>query len=523
MIPVSNAFMTAANSKVRKTSMRITLNFGDDADIEYAATSPDSQQAANTLVTTSNLQAGTDFYTEDWTTFGGQGAAQEWSFGESAFAPYDDESVQYGYWTRSIGDANGVFPAFVTGDGLLVSFTHEIGIPSIHITFDALSGQYAADFDIHYIGASPTAVEQIIHVTGNQLVEYSYEAEITQIYQLWIVPLKWSNPYEPFRVQGIRFFDPQVIYADGDLYEVKIVESAEQDGQLISAGANRMNVKFNNTTGKLPISYCIRGLEVLAELAFTLDDGTQEWIPMGTFFADIWDFNRTSKQVTLDAVDWLTQLSKISTAEEGVASGSLYTVGSSLLAQGGAQNGGFIISVDIDQWNVIGQSIPVNDIRSLLLELAVNAGSYLHVDRFGNILIDPHSANAPVYTIDLYNTMQNGTKARPYQTYRTVFLQTPIGEAGFNDDYRSGDDIDYTMQYIDNQPTLDLVLGIMTGTFQRRRIRYEISTRGNPANELGDTIALTSDDGSPTQGILVQAEYSYNGALKTKYLIKGEW
>jgi len=666
---ISPEFLKYAERDVRSSSMRIKLNFDGneniDYDMDYDAYLKSVYSAAPNYNTSNRqLKIKEEFEKcfSNWATFQvDANSKQFWDLGNSPLVPdFSEEqiksnpdvlkSLRYGYWSNYQSNEAG---SFFTGAtipkerGVMWEFKYEINLPDICILFDdgENPGQYCCDFDVIFKGIDPSEPERRIAVRDNKkyrfsLLEHDSDcvSELTQIKSLWIAPIKWSRPYEQFRMYSMSFFGSNVTFYDDDLYEVKVVESCEQDGQLTSAGLNRLNVRFNNHSGKICVPYAVPELKVDVEFAFNdlnaggknINKDNKNWISMGTFYATVWNFE--NKTVTMEATDVLELVGRksvehpyIEKATSGDISANDFV--KNLLKSCG-RNDDFIVDLrhpalagSDTWWKTTYGNIQPNDYRSILTEVASNMASYVHVNRQNQIAIKPYDikiADADVgrkYTKDPNRDIkkearcltpdkryQGGTRISPYDTFNSVEIEyfsvyqrgtetvfsgdvkaedgvvgnvyrkleytskpcidinyTPSAIFGqnhvvscdymlfnlesnknynvtikgkplvynsrkttFEDDYRSKYYIDFTMRFVQSDEVEKNVYNILKSRFKNRRSKYEIECRGNPALEIGDTVAFVDDDNTVKYAILTQAEYTYNGGLKARYILKGE-
>ena len=607
MLPVSQAFIEAAESRVRSSVMRVTLSFDSNENIEYTPQYT-SYLSASTEVFAGQMNNNVHyFYTQKWTRL--QTGPKGWALGQSALAPFTNTAMEYGMWSRKISGSDNRFAVDSANDGFLMQFRYETNVPDVHIVFDKAENQYAVDFNLHIASINPEEPERVIEIRSNTRAEWQFGQEIMDVFSLRVIPITWSHPGEPARIAELYFFQPDLVFDGGSLFEVKVIESCEQDGQNTSAGLNRLHIKFNNADRKILISHGVKDLKVLPEFAFEISDGVFEWIPMGVFFASEWNFDKNNKIVTLEAVDNLSLLgdTSIETPYLDTEHITADSFAASVLEPTSRWFGGLQIDEGIKgNWATQIAHILPNDVKSALVEIAVNMGSYLSVDRRGDVSIQPFDIDPEViaYRITPSNRFQGKSKITPYDTFNAVFIlsyavsrgsetelfrgvirrdNTDDGSAiyvrveytgapvevdtlaltgtypadteirlysdyalfglkqngeyeltirgvpimydqrptSFIDDIRSRKRVDYDLRFIQDTQTLDFVLNILQSRHKNRRARYEIECRGNPALEIGDTVAFESEGGI-RNGILIQSEYTYTGGLRTRYILKGE-
>ena len=426
MLNVSSEFIEAAKSNVRSNKMRVTLNFKGNENIAYTAYPPLSQQAADTTVTPIQLKDGiNDFHTVDWTRLSSGDtdmSPKQWVLGQSKLAPYDDIGIQYGYWDSESSDAAGYFAHTQKEDGVLIQFNNEINIPFINMVFDATQNQYAKQIDVYYQSASPLGVVNKIEIS-NDAVDFIYNTELYDVYRIWIVPKQWSEAYEPFRVSEISFFADSLVFGDGMFYEIKVIESIEQEGDKVSAGLNRAYIKFNNFNKEILLSYAVNELEILIEFAFEVYEGEYEWIPMGTFYAVEWVFEKNGNIVIVNAVDILELMSRKNIEHPFLLLGYQYIsrlIENNIINQQGMKNIKLSLDALVAQWYTIFPHVLSNDTRSVLLEIAVNMGCFLYIDRNNNISFKPYELYESVDAITQADRYQGKAKTTPITTFNNI-------------------------------------------------------------------------------------------------------
>ena len=530
MLPVSQDFLYASEATVRTTKMRLTLNYVGNRSILFNVDGTNGQSADTRVYNTQLAGDPKPFYTHDWARLGDSNGSNgmSWVLGQSKLAPFSERStVNFGYWSREISDTDKNFSRETE---ILFTFAEETNVPFIELSFDDDLAQYATGFDVYAISSAPTAEYEIVaSVRNNTSTPVRTIIDVENVKTIKLVPISWSTEYEPFRLNGVKFFDQQIVFNTDETQGIKIVESSEQADNLISAGANQTSTVIRNDNNRILKSHLLKNLNIIFEGAYELADGSLEWIPMGSYYAEKYVFENQNKRINITAIDFLTLIGKERLPAPITLNNTTFENAITTILSHTLQNQ---INVDIlpeiAALNLGEITIEAEDLKTAIEKLVKNAGCFVWVDRHNTLKIYPYVSDSEnsVYELTPYNIKQNGEKNTFFETYNNINVRNGSGNEGnllfsFVDDFRSNLDLSYEMQYA-NDSVLQVLQFLLPLIHAKRRVKYEIECRGNIAVELGDSITYTSKSGEVHYGTVVQSEYTYNGALNTKHIIKGE-
>lgn len=321
--------------------------------------------------------------------------------------------------------------------------------------------------------------------------------------------------------------------------------------------ANQLSLTLNNETGEFDFMNIESMLKILSskpeidmELGLVYDDGSTEWIPMGTFFMSDWKNDITSKVISITANDYFFLMSDISYSP--TATTNLRTLAIEVLTASGVPTSRQIVDDSLSQYTV-NPFTERMDCRSALQYIGIAAMSAVFQDRHGNIIIKPfrtidQASNYYVYTstqnrlwhyaspttypllewgggmkyLDfdaMYEVPEITLEKSIYQLVVRVYSTTPDVEPIeylFTNDAIEG--TNGQSFEIDNPLITTFLWAQDIANWYFREINYNaffvIPWRQNPVLECADVILVEDSFGSEKQSRIIRQEFIYEGYLE---------
>ncbi len=198
-------------------------------------------------------------------------------------------------------------------------------------------------------------------------------------------------------------------YFDDTVVRFNILEDMSTLNDTLPA--NQLSLTLSNETGEFDFMNMESMLTILAsnpeidvELGLVYDDGTTEWIPMGTFFMTDWKNDITSKVISITANDYFFMLSDISFTPS--ATTNLKTLATEILNASGVPTSRQVIDNSLATYTIIPLTERI-DCRSALQYVGIAAMSAVYQDRKGNIVIKPFKTIDQATNYVTYASTQN--------------------------------------------------------------------------------------------------------------------
>jgi hypothetical protein len=321
--------------------------------------------------------------------------------------------------------------------------------------------------------------------------------------------------------------------------------------------ANQLSLTLNNETGEFDLMNVESMLKILAsnpeinvELGIVYEDGSTEWIPMGTFFMSDWKNDVTSKVISVTANDYFYLMADISYSP--TATTNLKTLAIEVLNASGVPTNRQIVDNSLAQYTVTRFTDRM-DCRSALQYIGIAAMSAVYQDRHGNVVIKPfrtidqasnyyiyastqdrlwHYASPSTYPLlewgggmkyldfdAMYEVPEITLEKSIYQLIVKVYNTDPEVEPIdylFTNDAIEG--ISGQSFEIDNPLVNTFLWAQDIANWYFREINYNayfvIPWRQNPVLECADVILVEDSFGSEKQSRIIKQEFNYEGYLE---------
>ena len=200
-----------------------------------------------------------------------------------------------GWWGSSLSGEDRTF--LEPYPSLAATFSKRTVI-ELAVAGDSKRGEYPVDFDILAYDESNILLHTET-VTGNTGVTWEKEIEaVNNVSKLILQIRKWSHPGRTVKIAG--FFTVLIeTYTGDDVFQINLLEEREfSDGTLPigNISANEITVQISNADHRFDAGNVDSQLynlvkanrKIKAWLGAELNDGSIEYVPLGTFYANNW-------------------------------------------------------------------------------------------------------------------------------------------------------------------------------------------------------------------------------------------
>lgn len=316
--------------------------------------------------------------------------------------------------------------------------------------------------------------------------------------------------YAPIRKITARIhftlYDSTKTYDDDFIIKLSLLEEMNTINETLPS--NEVIVTLDNTNGEFNILNLQRMQEIIAsrpkieiEFGIVFEDGSIEWVPMGTYFLIEWKNEIGSMSISLIGRDNFDMLSHISYNYSGT--NNLYDLSVDVLQQAGISD----FSIDDSLRTIYTNGFPDRlDSRTALQHIGIASRSAVFQDRYGKLIIKPFialdaSSNYLTYC------------GQPFNYFQAVY---PLVTNGFG-----MKNIDYDNVFEEPEVSLDksiyeVVVNVYEPDGTREIIRINTSINGKNGSSFKiDNPLITSEDLAIKVADWIIKESNYNAIYKT--------
>jgi len=328
-------------------------------------------------------------------------------------------SDSIGWWSAAISDINTNFAA--TYPTLTLTQSAPFTAMGLTFVFSPLTGDYADSLQI--VTTDNLLAQHTYNITPNAAT-YFWSQQLTNITSVVVTFYSTNNPYRRVHLAEV-IFGEQFLWTGQNLFDLDILEefdplcNSAPPKEAHASVANNLN-SFNLYIGDLQRKQPLKPF-----LNLLYPDGTQETVPMGTFYLYNWRNDANYLSSTLYARDLLDLMDGTTfyTYTFSGASITLYNLAVAIIQDFQTQ-ANLKVNYQID---TALQSISTTGVLSAMshhdaLMYVAQAGmGVLYVDRYNTLHVRQTTSQQPLntmpYTEELQMTMQ--------ETYPTVAIQDP--------------------------------------------------------------------------------------------------
>lgn len=535
MIKTSNRYNKAIATQGRKTSVRIKLRAYSGGNMEQqliganSATqvpfpaSPkingeyavlDGSWRLGEQMLAGQVDAG---ITADYACLDGK-----WRLGERRIMSRNDP--RNGVWSQELSREDGGFdrPLEFRTRCMLGTEPDVMSFLGLEIGMDNIYGEHATQIRV-----------QTYDVLGGLLSDETYDNEgsvlvldqaYNDIHEIRISILAWSAPGVHAKVSSL-YLGRRLEITDADIVSVDLLEEvgAEDSTGLAALSCNELTVDVFSRAlqGYVPPS----GSEIRAEIGVQVDSGAYEYVDCGVYYIDSVETSDSQVTTKIAATDVTRNLAEGKFSLPAPVQITAYELITAAYDWVGRIDPA-LLRIEFGAARCDGMPR-----RDFLAECVGVCGYNAYVGKDGRLQVRQVAAQEPVAVVaykDIY-----GIKTVDAPMFRRLAVSY----------YVKRDDGDSLDELTEETPNRINALGSGTLRVQSKllsndrealgcgdrvlqylcnmRAGREITWRGNPALELGDTINMEDIDGQQMVGVIYRNKYQYKGYLQCTTTIKG--
>ncbi len=521
MYPVSDNFKTEVYAPARMVKARVTFDISDVAArgdvISITTTAEAIISDKNQLINKVRNQS-YNLATCEPGRFKLDGS---FSFADDTKA----NNKEMGFVSSGLCRMDGDFTPYPTITFQFGSIHSSAGLT---ITFDAIQGEYATDFNVTAYDIDNRVITNT-DVACNDSVQYLFNQQIDNYKKIVVTIKKWSRGERRARLAEVDFGIVRT-YTDNNLIKCSLIEELDlTTGKLPSAEfkftVDNANREFNILNPSGFYRYLQQRQIVLAELG--LESGALlEYVPVGNYLLWDWTSDEGSLTASFTARTNLDLMSNFD-YENLVAKTnySLYQMAVDVFASCGITNH----SIDNGLQGITTNAVvKKTDCRSLLQMIALAGCAVIFVSRSGLITlkINPSSPETAVDTIDMDN-MYADPKIELDKIVKSVTVKywTDLSISATVTADNSGVDVGDVLKLENNTliNTSSRATVVANWILSQKSYRaiYSLNWRGNPAQELNDVLSIENPYGDNKKAIVTKTSLEYQGYLNAKTEARG--
>lgn len=431
---------------------------------------------------------------------------------------------EVGFCSSEICGADGTFTNSQVLEFILGSNQHSSA--GITLTFDVLNSEYAVDFIVKAYNA--TALVKTIAVTNNTEIQPIILGPFDNYSKIEVIITKWNKGNRRCRISELDFGFYRV-YTDNNLIKLNYIEELDLTSSQIPS--SELKFTFDNSNKEFNIlnpigfsKYLQEQQKLLAEIGVVID-GTVEYVPLPEMLLKGWQSDEGSLTTTFTA-RWIIDKMAGYFYENLTAKSNytLYDLVVVIFQICGITD--YIIDASL-------QSIPTlaliekTDCKTILQMVSIASCSIVYVSRDNKIVIKPIGLqNTAVDTIDLDNmykvpqiSLDEIVKSVEVSYYTDLDTSTIVTVN--NSNITEGKVLQLNNTLINTSVRATAVANWILAQKNLRAI-YTANWRGNPAQELADTISIESGYNITKRTLLTKTELEYAGYLRGKSELRGD-
>ncbi len=521
MYPVSDDFKTEVYAPSRAVRARVTFDFSDvtaKTDVTAITTSVQAPISDKDQLINNSREQSYNLVTYEPGRFKLDGR----------FCFADDNHVnnkEMGFVSIPLCGSDGTFSPYPTITFQFGTTHSSIGLT---ITFDALGGEFAEEFNITAYD-SAGAVILSTDIAGNNQVEYIFDQDMPDYKKIALTIQKWCRGYRRARILEVDFGIVRT-YTDSNIIKCSLIEELDlTTSKLPSAEfkftVDNANREFNILNPEGFYKYLQQRQKIIAE--FGVDLGLYfEYSLLGKYLLWEWTSDEGSLTATFTARTNLDLMSSFEYENLAPKSNySLYQMAVDVFYICGISD----YSIDTALQNVATNGLVEKiDCRTLLQMIAMAGCANIFVNREGLIALKANSEalDTAVDDVRLEQTYAEPQIVLDKETKSvavTYWLDLSISGVivAENQSVTTGELLKLDKNTLIN--TFDQASIVANWILSQKAYRsnYSLNWRGNPALDLNDVVTIESSYGGSKKAIITKNSIEYEGYLSAKMEARG--
>lgn len=540
MIEVSREFKSSVYAPIRKASAKVNFEILDNAAYGDRTVTASSEAPISRVeqVTNKNRSMSNRYATFEKDYFRLDGSFR--------IPPRPDEGPdELGWWSGELCGADGVFAVPQT---LTFTFNDDHDSMGLTIHFDALSREYAVDFDIDVYGLADALIASE-KVRGNIGATYVWVKGLDAYKKIVITIRKWVKPFRRARIVEVDFGVVKV-YEGDKLVQLNLIEQMNVVGDTLPA--NELRFTIDNSSKEFNIlnpdgfyRFLKDRQELSVSLGIEIEEDVFEYVTAKGYYLTDWQSDEGALTTTFTARNIFELMEKEYT--QAAVFANLYDLAEDVLIKAGVPK----YEIDHTLKDIPTAGFPEKlTYRKALQCIGIASMSAVYQNRDGVLIIKPFVIldESTSYILfagpDMFTGMVTPTVYSGYDmlniTFDNVYAEPQIkldkliqslvmtvyvnGEKEEHVFHNSSTDEGESLK-CDN-PLINSVshaAAVAKWIIEESNLRalYQVNWRQNPALECGDIVIIEDSFGAEKQSRITKQEFEFSGYLSGKTETKG--
>lgn len=521
MYQVSDNYKAAVYAPTRTARARVTFDISDTTaagDVSSITTTSQASVSDKSQLINKKREQSYNLATFEPNRFKLDGS---FSFPDDTLS----NNKEVGFCSSNLCGADGSFSIYPS---ITFNFNGNHSSMGLTITFDAIGGEYATDFNISAYDSS-NAVISSVDIMGNTLIQCTPTGQLYNYKKVVLTIKKWSVSYRRARVLEVDFGIVRV-YQDNNLIKMSLIEQLDLTTSTLPSAefkftVDNANREFNILNPSGFYKYLQQRQQVIAEIGIDTVVKT-EYIPLGNYLLKDWTSDEGSLTASFTAGTNIDLMSGFDYENlTAKSSYSLYQMTVDIFALCGITN----YSIDTALQSIATNAlVKKTNCKSVLQMIAIAGCANIYVTRDNTIMIKVSPAalgnNIDELTLDnMYEEPKIQLDSIVKSIAVTYFtnLSTSYITTVTNSGITAGDTLKLENNTLINTAAQATNVANWLLIQKSYRAIYSVNWRGNPAHELNDVDLIDNSYGNSKKASITKIELDYQGYLSGKTEARG--
>jgi hypothetical protein len=441
--------------------------------------------------------------------------------------PDEDNALngEMGFVSAEICGASRVFSSRPT---LTIDFASLHSSIGLTISFDVGKGECGESFEVIAYDAAGGVVDNVL-IEGNTDVIRQAFGQLDGYKRIVIRILRWSVPNRRARVMEVDFGIVRE-YGDDNLISAKLIEDMDpMSGQLpspeFSFTVDNSGKEFNilNPTGFY--IYLQEWQPVTAAMGVRVN-GAYRQMPLGEFYLMDWTSEAGALTTSFTARTALERLGTLEYEQLMAKPQSLAELAESVFTAAEFDTFRYAIDPALKNVQTLG-FVERTDCKTLMQMIALAGRCVVYVSRSGAVTLKRVETEETADARIDFGVMFDEAKIQLSRLVREV-------EVAYWTDSETSSVVSATVPYLTMGDTLKVEDNKLINTEAQaqqvadwllmqagKRAMHDMNWRGDPAHELGDTVAIENAFGEDIDAMITRQEIAYAGYLSARTEARG--
>ena len=416
----------------------------------------------------------------------------------------DISESEVGFVSSAMSNNSNTFSSLPT---IELTFTETHSSVGLTMYFDSLTNNYATRMEIIFYNGNTVLSDEVV---DNSELIFVYENRVENYNKIEIIFMRTSKPKRRVRLVEIDFGIVRK-YKDEQIVSCKLTREVNLfnetiPNQQLTVEIDNQSKEFNLINPSGIYAYLQQRQSVSAKIGVVLPNNTVEYVEMGKYYLDDW--NTKDLVATLKASDKLKFYENLKYSNTTSQTKTLRNFAIEILNFAGLSN----YSLDSSLSSItVTTTIPENNIKELLKQIAIAANCILYVDKNDIICIKKivTSKTSDILLDNMYKVPEISLD----EVVKSVTINYKNNASYTASNNEDGVDKSITSIFVDTSARAQVVAEYLLNLYQNR-IKYAVDWRQNPKIDINNKVMVEDTFGENGNIIVTKQEFSYSGYLQ---------